>query len=294
MDFYLNQQNAYKRILKEYLTYDRLIVAYDFDNTVYDYHQKGWQFEQVIQLLRRLKEMGCYLIIFTANEDLELVRNHCEKYSIPFDQINENAPFINANARKIYYNVLLDDRAGLRATYDLLLKLSQQIMLQAEMQNIFLPLIEKEGKNYQKNKNVYARKAQKGERIETVTEDGVETVNTAKEDSYIIRNQTDAKEEYIISASKFEQRYQCLHEVDQDWSEYRSQGKIRALEISKTLLKELKLNDPFYFTASWGERMIARQGDFLVCPKKQKEVYRIARKEFFETYVQDGNEDYTD
>lgn len=284
MDFYLNQQNAYERILKEYLTYDCLIVAYDFDNTIYDCHQKGWQFEQIIQLLRRLKAIGCYLLIFTANEDLAFVKAHCQTHDIPFDRINENAPFINSKARKIYYNALLDDRAGLRTTYDLLLKLSKQIMLQAEMQKIFLPILKKEGKSYQKNKNVYARKAQRGERIETITKDGLETVNTAKEDSYIIRNQTDAREEYIIGASKFEQRYEWIHKVDQDWAEYRSQGKIRALDISEELLTELKLDDRFYFIASWGERMIARQGDFLVCPKGQQEVYRIARKEFFETY----------
>ncbi|MEN0050217.1 MAG: hypothetical protein AAF806_24340 [Bacteroidota bacterium] len=291
MDFYLNQQNAYERIWKEYLTYNCLIVAYDFDNTVYDCHQKGWQFKQVIRFLRRLKKIGCYLIIFTANQDLNFVKTHCQKQDIPFDVINENAPFISSTARKIYYNALLDDRAGLRMTYDLLWKLSQQIMLQAEMQKIFLPLLEEKGKNYQKNKNVYARKAQKGERVETITKDGLETSNTAKEDSYVIRNQTNAQEQYIIGASKFEQRYQWLNKVDDKWSEYRSQGKIRALEVSEELLEKLDLSDPFYFIAAWGERMIARKGDFLACPKGAAEVYRIARKEFFETYVLDGNAD---
>jgi len=128
MDYYLNKQNAYERILKEYLTYDHLIVAYDFDNTVYDCHQKGWEFEQVVTLLRQLKKIGCYLIIFTANEDLSFVKAYCQKQAIPFDAINENAPFIYSKARKIYYNALLDDRAGLRATYDILLRLVEHIL----------------------------------------------------------------------------------------------------------------------------------------------------------------------
>ncbi|MEM8526673.1 MAG: hypothetical protein AAGG68_18670 [Bacteroidota bacterium] len=130
MDFYLNEQNVYERLRREYLAYDRLIVAYDFDNTVYDYPQKGWQFEQVIQLLRRLKAIDCYLIIFTANEDLAFVRNYCQDQVIPFDAINENAPFINSTARKIYYNALLDDRAGLRTTYKVLVRLVDEIELE--------------------------------------------------------------------------------------------------------------------------------------------------------------------
>ena len=123
MDFYLNKENAYKRLLKEYKKYDSLIVAYDFDNTVYDFHQQGWQFEKIIALLKALKSIGCHLIIFTANENEDFVKRYCKSQQIPFDSINENPPFYQSSARKIYYNALLDDRAGLSEVYENLSRL---------------------------------------------------------------------------------------------------------------------------------------------------------------------------
>ena len=36
--------------------------------------------------------------------------------------------------------------------------------------------------------------------------------------------------------------------------------------------------------ANWGEKMVVRKNDYLVSPLDNSEVYRIARKEFFETY----------
>jgi hydroxymethylpyrimidine pyrophosphatase-like HAD family hydrolase len=91
----------------------RLIVAYDFDNTVYDYHHKGHDYSEVVDLIRRAKQAGCHLIVFTGNEDSTLVRGFLDENSIPYDQINEQAPFVLTTARKIYYNLLLDDAAGL-------------------------------------------------------------------------------------------------------------------------------------------------------------------------------------
>ncbi|MEM9889132.1 MAG: hypothetical protein AAF849_24880 [Bacteroidota bacterium] len=157
-------------------------------------------------------------------------------------------------------------------------------MQQKEIQTLLLPILNKEGKNYQKNKNVYARKAVIGEKIDTYTNDGMESTNTVQEPSYVIRNQTDAQEEYVVAVAKFEARYIRLRTISKEWAEYRSTGEIRALELTTTLMKQLHLSTPFYFTADWGEEMIAREGDFLVCPKNQQEIYRIARKEFFETY----------
>ena len=126
-DFYLNIENSYNRLLIEYQKYQSLVVAFDFDNTVYDYHSQGHTYLNVVKLLQELKEIGCYLIIFTANEDEVFVKNYCNKEGIPFDIINDNPPFYNSKSRKIYYNVLLDDRAGLRQVFDALSKLVNNI-----------------------------------------------------------------------------------------------------------------------------------------------------------------------
>lgn len=123
MDFYLKKENTFERLLKEYKAYDSLVVAFDFDNTVYDFHQVGLEFIDVITLLQELKRIGCYLIVFTANDDEGFVKKYCKERKIPFDAINENPPFYKSKSRKIYYNILLDDRTGLRETYDHLEKL---------------------------------------------------------------------------------------------------------------------------------------------------------------------------
>lgn len=122
MDYYMDDRNVLNRLIKEYKKYGTLIVAYDFDNTVYDYHADGHSYNSVIKLLRKLNTLGCYLIVFTASDEskFEFISNYLEDNRIPFDTINKNAPFVNFNSGKIYYNILLDDRAGLKSTHDVL------------------------------------------------------------------------------------------------------------------------------------------------------------------------------
>lgn len=143
MDYYLNTENTYNRLLKEYHRNGGLVVAFDFDNTVYDFHEEGWEFPDMVNLLRELKAMGCYLIVFTANEDEGLVARYCEDNDIPFNAINENPPFWKSESRKIFYNILLDDRAGLRETYDLLTTLVKQIKYR-ELLDEISPKIDKD------------------------------------------------------------------------------------------------------------------------------------------------------
>jgi FMN phosphatase YigB (HAD superfamily) len=128
IDPYLRPNYAFNRLLAEYNKYGSLVVAFDFDDTVFDFHKKGHEYEVIIQLLRELKKINCYLICWTASENLEFVKQYLLEKEIPFDAINENPPHFKDNtAKKIYYNVLLDDRAGLIETYELLLDLYHQI-----------------------------------------------------------------------------------------------------------------------------------------------------------------------
>jgi trehalose-6-phosphatase len=118
MDFYLNSENASNRLLEEYKEHNSLVVAFDFDDTVYDFHKKGRLYNDVIQLLKDLKSTNCYLICWTGQQDLEFVSNYLNQNNIPFDAINENPPFHKSISRKIYANAYLDDRAGLKQVYD--------------------------------------------------------------------------------------------------------------------------------------------------------------------------------
>ena len=118
MDYYLNPRNSSIRLLDEYNKYGTLVVAFDFDDTVYDFHSKGRMYTDIITLLQNLKSINCYLICWTGNTNDDFVKGYLEQNDIPFDAINENPPFNKSTARKVYANAYLDDRAGLRQVYD--------------------------------------------------------------------------------------------------------------------------------------------------------------------------------
>jgi hypothetical protein len=160
------------------------------------------------------------------------------------------------------------------------LHLKQETLL-----DLVAPLIEQEGKQYQKSVKVIARLARAGERIETITSDGLETANTATSGDYIVTNPTSAGEQYIIPAEKFEARYELKEQLTSQKAVYQAIGTIRAVKLTATLLTKLHLPDEFSFIAPWGENMVAKKGDYLATPLPNTgEVYRIAAKEFRETY----------
>jgi len=157
---------------------------------------------------------------------------------------------------------------------------------QEQMQSLFFPLLKEKGQLYQKTKNVFARKGIKGEKIISITSKGVETENTVREvDSFVVKNQTTAKEEYIVLSADFHQRYTFLQPSQNGFDEYQSKGKVMALKLTRKLWVNLKLPDKaFYYEPTWKEKAIAMLYDYVVCPPDYSEIYRIGRKEFWETY----------
>ncbi|MFK7774539.1 MAG: hypothetical protein AB8F94_20530 [Saprospiraceae bacterium] len=155
---------------------------------------------------------------------------------------------------------------------------------QEKMKQMVFPLFKTRGEIYQKVKKVFARKAKDVEQITTTTSDGRETINSAKPGDYIVKNQTGASEEYILTPSKFRSRYTYKKRSKAGFSEYEPTGRIHAIEVNKRLLKKFGVKTRFYFEAEWGSKMIVKENDFLACPIGGEEIYRIARKEFFETY----------
>jgi hypothetical protein len=120
MDYYINDTNCIRRLLLEHEKYGSIIVAYDFDNTVFDYHNKGLKFKNVIELLRECKELKFHLTVFTSCNDDRFpeIKKYLNDNNIPFDGINETPDFIPFKGRKVYFNILLDDRAGLNSAYN--------------------------------------------------------------------------------------------------------------------------------------------------------------------------------
>jgi uncharacterized protein (DUF427 family) len=63
-----------------------------------------------------------HLTVFTSCNDDRFpeIKKYLTDHNIPFDSINETPDFIPYKGRKVYYNILLDDRAGLSAAYGIL------------------------------------------------------------------------------------------------------------------------------------------------------------------------------
>jgi phosphoglycolate phosphatase-like HAD superfamily hydrolase len=125
-DRYLDIEQCINRLVCDYQKNNILYIAYDFDNTVFDYHNIGDNYPKVEKLLKFLKEKSFKLILFTANdgEDLEDIVKYCKFSGYEPDYINESPV---QNTKKPYYHILLDDRAGLCSAYKVVLKVLNRL-----------------------------------------------------------------------------------------------------------------------------------------------------------------------
>ena len=156
---------------------------------------------------------------------------------------------------------------------------------QHELLKIVLPLIRAEHDIYRKSSHVLARPAKSGELVHTVTGDGKETSQHAREDQVVVKNMTVAKEEYVVDKDEFEERYTLSETIDEHWKLYTAMGEIKAIEVTPELQENLGVGDEFHICAAWKEKQKVKKGDYLVAPyPKFNEVYRIAAREFRETY----------
>jgi hypothetical protein len=123
-----NFERCKKRLLEEYKTYGNLIIAFDFDNTVFDYKGLGDDYSDIIQLLKTCKDKNMTLVLFTVctnPNELQKKIDYLYECGIKPDYINTSPIF--EGSTKPYYNLLLDDRAGLEEAVQLL-----QFILQYE------------------------------------------------------------------------------------------------------------------------------------------------------------------
>lgn len=148
---------------------------------------------------------------------------------------------------------------------------------QKEMYEIFFPCLVDTGNDYYKTSLVLVRRAKLNEYIETWTADGLETTNYAKSGDFVLKNlQTEYQEEYIVSEEMFFSRYKFFYFSDDDHAVYMPTGLVRAA---------IYYGEDMSFVAQWGRPMVLKSGDYLVAPYPDlNEIYRIASKEFYETY----------
>jgi len=93
------------------------IIAVDFDGTITKEHnfQNFSQNDEInphaVEVLNRLHEKGCRIILWTCREGqtLEEAKIYCNNHSIPIDYYNENVPELHFTARKVFANYYIDD-----------------------------------------------------------------------------------------------------------------------------------------------------------------------------------------
>ena len=120
-----------------FILYSSCCVAFDFDNTIFDYHNNGGDYSEVINLLNKCYKLGFHLILFTCETNLQELCIKQMKTAKVLGRAEDLELYTNEspvfpNSEKPYYNILLDDRAGLEESYEILkyvvdeIKLNQQ------------------------------------------------------------------------------------------------------------------------------------------------------------------------
>lgn len=84
---------------------------------------QGTEYPRAINVVKQCAALGFYVVLWTASapERFNFMKKYMQDNGIHVDAINENPiklPF--GNNGKIYYNILLDDRAGLGQALDAL------------------------------------------------------------------------------------------------------------------------------------------------------------------------------
>lgn len=129
---YLTIDGCVDRLYREYKKHPKLIVAADHDDSVFDFHNKGYDYSDTINVLKRCRQHGFFIVVFTGTprEKWDDIFDFWSKLGIEITGINRNPidlPF--GNDGKIYFNILLDDRAGLGQSIEVLNKLIDKIEL---------------------------------------------------------------------------------------------------------------------------------------------------------------------
>jgi len=158
---------------------------------------------------------------------------------------------------------------------------------QRDLIDLMMPMFRSTGKRFHKFKRIRARNAVVGERIDSLTSLGFETSNTAESGDYVVQNQTDAMEQYLVSKQVFERKYALQTEEDGGWAVYQSSSSstVLSLTVDANVLTLLGKSDAFFIEAPWGGMQKCMKDDVLVAlSEPSDEVYRIAQKEFSETY----------
>jgi len=129
-------EGAIEKLYSDYCKYGSLFIAFDFDNTIWDFKKYENNYSNIydavywdiINLLKEAKALGMKLILWTScptKEDEIKKTDLCKEWGIEPDYINWSP--LSPGATKPHFNLLLDDRAGLESSVYILEEVIKRI-----------------------------------------------------------------------------------------------------------------------------------------------------------------------
>lgn len=123
MDTFFNDEALVEKLKIHYKRHGKIIIAYDYDDTIAPtYMSKSC--DDVVAILKEFKPYAKF-ICFTSTMDFQKAKDYIKANGIPCDAFNDNVDFMKerfGKFRKVYFNILLDDKAGLGQAYRILQK----------------------------------------------------------------------------------------------------------------------------------------------------------------------------
>ena len=131
-DRYFFTEEATNRLVRDFYKHNNIIIAVDYDNTLAEFMGKGYSISVrslmyklaplSIETVPPLQDKRFTIVLFTAREGEELkeAEEFCRYHRIRIDYVNESPETIPFKTRKPFYNILLDDKAGLGQAYEVL------------------------------------------------------------------------------------------------------------------------------------------------------------------------------
>lgn len=121
MNNYTNLRKCVDRLKSDYAKHGNLLIAFDFDSTLFDLEEDGLDMQPVIDLALRCQKAGMIMCLWTACTDdwsLAYKKRIVKDMGLNFQYINAS-PALN-QSRKPHFSILLDDRAGLASAFEIL------------------------------------------------------------------------------------------------------------------------------------------------------------------------------
>ena len=119
-----------KKLLEVLKFHNTIIVGVDFDDTVFPLNDTIYirtRCSKVVSLLKELKyKITICLYTVSDNQSLKYKKYLMETLGIKADYVNES-PIKLGNGGKPYFNILLDDKAGLNETIEILTEFKNKI-----------------------------------------------------------------------------------------------------------------------------------------------------------------------